>query len=627
MTDRVAAPAGRRASRPGPRIAARGGAVVVALAGALALLGAPAPLGAPRAEAGPATAPVARGPMDVYERGRASVRDILLLVAGDLKLRAEAWGKPFAAGAPRAVMVLVVDPTTSMVPELARIREAIPDVLAAGPPGMTVGVVGAATESSLPGGAEDAKNTLTLLMMIPLDGRKNLLEAVREGAGAFGSSVTEPRAVVLVTREGGDGEDDVEATRSALEARGAAFYAIAPEAAFERPWDYDFEQREVADLGLTQRMHPVPKRRKRGELFYGADVAFPLVPYKWELEEFPFAQTEFDWPGTHGRFPPPSGFGYWCLATLSWSTGGRCFVHNFRAPGARSREEDRTLTLYDMGFLNLFAPDLRPREKVLASLQGMRRAHAIVRIWEHLADDVAPVVRDHGTLEKPGGGALTPRPMLPIRTNTPFATTYRLAADVARARETAVDRKARVEQALDWWVDEAKRETTGEVSRTDPLRQRVEADFDLLGSQLLKVRFHWGEVIGALDAIDRNVFDGAKTVVLRPEPLAAGLVVLRPTFRLPDVVRASAFVDAMASVRRIAQKYHNTPWAVAVERGVLFTVSPVVIEPRPEPRTDPRPEPPKKPEKPAKPEPPAKPPPPPPPERPGSGVGGPTTNK
>jgi len=567
-----------------------------------------------------------RGPSDVYERGRASIRDILVLVAGDLKLRADAWAKPFAAGAPRAVMVLVVDPTTSMGPELQRLRDALPDVMAAGPAGMQVGVVGAAAESSLPGDVEDAKHTLTLLFMIPFDGRKNLLEAVREGAGAFGAAVTEPRAVVLVTREGGDGEDDVEATRAVLEGRGVAFYSIAPEAAFERPWDYDFEQREVADLGLTQRMHPVPKRRKRGELYFGADVAFPLVPYRWELEDFPFAQTEFDGPGINGRFPPPSGFGYWALATLSWSTGGRCFVHNFRAPGARSREQDRTITLYDMGFLNLFAPDLRPREKVLASLEGMRRAHVIVRVWEHLADDAAPVVRDHGTLEKPGGGALTPRPMLPVRSATPFATTYRIYNDVVRARATAVDRKARVEQALGWWADEAKRETTGEVSRTDALRQRVEADFDLLGSQLLKVRFHWGEGIGALDTIDRGVFDGRRTVVLRPEPLAAGLAVLRPTYRLPDVVRASAFVDAMASVRRIAQKYRGTPWAVMVERGVLFTVATSVIEPRPEPvRPEPqRPEPPKRP---AKPEPAGKPAPPPPPERPGSGVGGPTTNK
>lgn len=157
--------------------------------------------------------------MDVYERGRASIRDILLLVAGDLKLKADGWGKPFPAGAPRAVMVLVVDPTTSMVPELQRIRDAIADVIAAGPAGMTVGVVGASAESSLPGGVEDAKNTLTLLMTIPLDGRKNLLEAVREGAGMFGSTVTEPRAVVLVTREGGDGEDDVERDGRARGAR------------------------------------------------------------------------------------------------------------------------------------------------------------------------------------------------------------------------------------------------------------------------------------------------------------------------------------------------------------------------------------------------------------------------
>jgi hypothetical protein len=588
-----------------------------------AVLTAECALAAPVAAAPPPGAPAPRGPADVYERGRASIRDILVLVAGDLKLRADAWSRPIAANAPRAVLALVVDPTTSMLADLERIRAALPEIVAAGPARMEIGVLGAGAEGTMPGTVEDASGALTMLHAIPFDGPKNQLEAVREAAGWVTSTVSEPRAIVLVTREGGDGEDDVEATRAVLVDRGIAFYAIAPEAAFERPWAYDFVQREVEDLGLTQRLNPMPRQRRRGELFYGGDVAFGLVPYRWELEEFPFAQTEFDWPGSSGRFPPPSGFGPWCLATLAWSTAGRCFVHNFRAPGARSAQEDRTLTLYDMGFLNLFAPDLRPRERVLAALEGMKRAHAIVRIWEHLADDTAPVVRDHGTLEKPGGGALTPRPMLPVRSATPFATTYTTYNDVLRARETAIDRKKRVEQALAWWADEAKRETTGEASRTDALRQRVEADFDLMGAQLLKVRFHWGEVIGALDAVERGTFDGSHLVALRPEPLAVGLNVLRADYRLPDVVRASAFVDAMAAVRRTSSKYHGTPWAVMVERGVLFTVHTRAIDLRPPPRPE---NPPKEPPRPSKPPQPP-PPPPPPPERPGSGSGGPTTNR
>jgi hypothetical protein len=605
------------------RTPSRGVRLVLALAAAAAVvvLARAAPAGEPSFGV-----PAARGAVDVYERNKASLEAVLVHVAKDLKVRAAAWPGKAGAG-PGAVLLLVVDPTTSMQAEMLELRQALVAAVAEGPAGMRVGVLGAGAEYQPPGSLEDARGALTALHALPLDGPKNLLEGVREAVSELRVPATEPRAVLCVTREGGDGEDDVEATRSVLEGRGVAFYSIAPEAAFERPWDYDFEQREVEDLGLTQRMHPLPKRRKRGELFFGADVAFPLVPYKWELEEFPFAQTEFDFPGTRGRFPPPSGFGYWCLATLSWSTGGRCFVHNFRAPGARSREEDRTLSLYDMGFLNLFAPDLRPREKVLAALEGMRRAHVIVKVWEHLADDVSPVVRDHGTLEKPGGGALTPRPMLPIRSNTPFATTYRLWSDVTRARETAVNSQGPRRAGARLVGRRGQARDDGEASRIGRAAAAVEADFDLLGSQLLKVRFHWGEVIGALDTIDRGVFDGTKTVSLRPEPLAAGLVVLRPTYRLPDVVRASAFVDAMASVRRIAQKYHGTPWAVAVERGILFTIGTVVIDPRPEPRPDPRPEPPKKPEKPAKPEPPPKSAPPAPPERPGSGVGGPTTNK
>lgn len=610
----------RRASRR-PRTDRSTRAVLAgALAGVLLVGG----LRAPPARGGP-EAPTPRGPSDVYERGRASLRDILVLVAGDLKLRADAWPRAFAPGAPRASLVLVVDPTTSMQPELLRVRAAIGDVAAAGPEGMAVGVVGVATESCPPGRLHEVRNLLTLLSALPLDGPKNLLEAVREATGHFAPSVTEPRAVVLITREGGDGEDDVERTRAALEAKGAAFYAVAPEAAFERPWVYDFVSRDVPELGLTQRMNPAPKSRRKGELFYGADVAYPLVPYRWEPAELPFAQTEFAWPGISGRFPPPSGFGYWCLATLCFSTGGRCFVHNFRAPGARSREQDRSLSLYDLGFLNLFAPDLRPRDRVLASLNKMKRVHVLVRIWEHLADDAAPVVTDRGTLERPGGGALSPRPMLPVRSARTLATTLRSTDEVAVARATAAERRQRVEVALGWWVEENKRATTGDEPRTDPLRERVDADFALLGVQLLKARFHWGEAVGALDALPRDVFAGGRTVVLVPEPLAAGRVELRPTYRLPDVVRASAYVDAMAAVRALAQRYPSTPWAVMVDRGHVFTLTHRVIEPPPprppRPPTAGRPTTPA----PAAPVPPQPAGPPPPPERPGSGSGGPTT--
>jgi hypothetical protein len=362
----------------------------------------------------------------------------------------------------------------------------------------------------------------------------------------------------------------------------------------------------------------MPRTARSGELYQGGDVAFGLVPYEWEFQGLRFAQTQFSWGGP-GTFPPPSGFGVWCLATLSWSTGGKCFVHNFRAPGARSPTQDRHLTLYDMGFLNLFAPDPRPRAEILKALAGMKRARVLVKIWEHLAAEEAPVIRDHGTLEIDRGG-LAPRPAIPVRSNTYLNLVFREFAEVERALETARARRARVEEAVAWWVDDARRETTpvsdGDL---DPLRQRVEANFDLLGFQLVKVRFHWGEVIAALESIRADEFrDDRVEIRLFPRVIARGA---RPmgSERLPDSARTGAFLAALASGRRIVARYHDTPWAAVVDRGETWTIEKAYRQ------VDPRPPPPPSKGNPPKPAPRQPPPAPPPPQRPNSGVGGDTT--
>ncbi len=600
------------------RTSSRGAPLAVALVATVAgLLRAPtAPAGEP-----PLVVPAARGAVDVYERNKASLEAILVHVAKDLKVRAASW-PPRGGVGPGAVLVLVVDPTTSLQPEMLELRQALVAAMREGPTGMRVGVLGAGAEYQPPGSLEDARGALTALHALPLDGPKNLLEGVREAVADLRTPATEPRAVLLVTREGGDAEDDVEATRSLLVERGVAFYSAAPEAAFERPWEYDFKPREAPDLGITQRFTPLPRRRTKGELYYGGEVPFGLVPYRWELLAFPFAQTEFDWAGP-GRFPCPSGFGYWPLATLSSSTGGRCFVFNFRAPGARSKADDRHVELYDLGFLNLFAPDLRPRAEVLRALEESRKALAIVRVWDHLADETAPLVLDLATLERSGGG-LSVRPMGPVRSATDFETTYRDRRELARAREIAGERRRRAEQALGIWLEEVRREVTPQsTGRQDPLLERVEADFDLLGWQLMKVRFHWGEVLAALDGIVPAVFDGERRVHLVPVPLARGVTAVRRDARIEDGARAASYMDVMGSGRRLVNKYHGTPWALFVQRGVVFTLTVRIEEPRP---PDPRPEP-APPVKPMPAPPPVPPRPPPPPIRPGSAGGGPTTNK
>ncbi len=604
----------RAAPRPGSRRAIRRLIPLVALLALATLL--------PRAASGGGDVPAPRGAVDVYERNKPSLRACLIHVAKDLGDRAGAWpGRAPGSDGPGAVLYLVVDPTTSLRGAMVELREALVDAVTEGPKGLRFGVLGVACEDSPPGPIGPARDALTALSLAPLDGTKNVLESVREAAGALHVPATEPRAVVLVTREGGDGEDDVEGTRAALLERGIAFYSIAPEAAFERPWDYDFKDRPVPDLGITQRWTPLPKRRVRSELFYGADVAFGLVPYDWELREFPLAQTQFDF-GVPGRFPLPVGLRL-LVPRHAVVVDGRAGLRlRLRARGGTAAAEAHGAPLYDHGFLNLFAPDLRPRHEVMRALGEERKATTIVRIWEFLADEEAPIVLDHGTLER-AGQSLVARPMRPVRSGTDFEGRFTTAREVAKARERAIERKKRVEQALAWWTDDAKRETTPTGESPDPLRRRVEADFDLLGFQLQKVRFHWGEILAALDEIDPAVFDADKRVRLVPMPLAIGVRSLRPDLQFLGLDRAAAFVDATVTGRRVGAKYHSTPWALFIQKGAFVTVKALVEDPRPPPERPARPDGPPKPPKPSGPPPKPEPAgPPPPPRRPSSGGAG-----
>ncbi len=555
---------------------------------------------------------------DVFERNKSSLKDVLVHVTGDLKSRANAWAASSRAGSGAgAILVLVVDPTSSMRGEMQEIHDALPEAVAAGPPGMKIGVLGAAAEWTPPGEVQAAAGALVVLKTIPLDGGKNLLESVREAADELRLPATEPRSILLVSKEGGDGEDDVEATRDLLLQRGIAFYSVAREAAFERPWDYQGPTKDVPDLGLTERLNPLPRKKTKGELFYGGDVAFGLVPYRWEVPAFPFAQTEFGWPGG-GRFPVPSGFGYWPLASLSWSTGGRCFVYNFRAPGARTKTQDRTLTPYDFGFLNLFAPDLRPRPEILRALDQDPRARAIVKIWGLLADEQAPLVLDHGTLERDETG-LVSRARLPVRSSTPLEVVYESLQQVNRAKAVAAERRKRGEQAIQAWKDEERRERTPSDRDPGPLARRVEADFDLLGFQLVKARFHWGEVRAALDSIKPEMVENDRRVRLIPVPVALGITMIKPDLSLGSILRDAELIETIAVGQRLASRLRTSPWELFVTKGLEFTFRLLQEDLRPSPRPD-APPPDKRPTTP-----PPAPPPPPPPERPGSGNGGETT--
>ncbi|MHC5011626.1 MAG: hypothetical protein ACYTG6_11880, partial [Planctomycetota bacterium] len=420
----------------------------------------------------PVTADVsseARTPAEVYER-RGHLADCIVYVAKDLRVRYEA--DPDRGP---AVLMLVVDPTPTLADELKVLGEALAEVWREGPEGLRVGVMGAMAEYSEPSGIRrQAESALAGLAFLPAPGPKNIHEWVRQGARQLGREASRgPKALLLVTEEG-EGEHDVEATRDVLLERDISFYAIAPEAAFERCWMRTFTPREHPDAGLTETFHPAPRPRAAGALFYGGDTAFELVPYKWE---FDLAQAEFVWVRPP-RYPVPSGFGYWSLATLAYSTGGRYFIYDFTSSPTRGRtrgRRDHRTLLYDYSRMNLVAPDLRPRRRILKDLAADWRAETIIRIWGHLADEANPVLQSIGTLERVGG-SLAMRPARPVRSTANPEPWYYDMGDVREAIELVRGRLNAVEQALKWWSSANARARTPR-GESNPLQERIEADF------------------------------------------------------------------------------------------------------------------------------------------------------
>ena len=539
----------------------------------------------------------ARTPGEIYERKK-HLGEIVRYVAKDLKARWEADKEQ-----PPAELLLVIDPTTSMKDEIAVLQEALDDAWKEGPLGLRIGVYGIGVDSykapsRLP---KDARGSLASLAFLPSDGPRNMLQCVRAAADRFAESEAGPKAILLVTQNFDGAEDDVEETREAIMDSGAAFYCVAGEAGFERAWLQEFEARDYPAHGMTERYNPQPRKIKKGSLYYGGETAFGLVPYRWE---FDLAQSDFVW-SRPPRYPVPSGFGYWSLATLSYTSGGRYFVYDFAlpanhatrlvAPEAETTGKDakkkkrkgwwkgrknKGKQTYDYARLALFAPDLRPRTRVLKSLGKDWRAQTIVRIWEHLANDAVPVVQRIGALERRGSSLVT-RPERPVRSQVPPLTWFEDMDDVKKATRFIKQRKTAVETALKWWESANAKERKTKPGE-DPLAERIEADFQLLGVQLRKVRFHHGEAMAALKSI-KPLDVNYRRVRILPKPLAMGTELPAKKIELGDEEREARFAEVFLASSRMARKYPDTPWALILKKGwmLTFTKDVQIIEPEP----------------------------------------------
>ena len=231
----------------------------------------------------------------------------------------------------------------------------------------------------------------------------------------------------------------------------------------------------------------------------------------------------------------------------------------------------------------MLAPDLRPRARVLKSLSKDWRAQTIVRIWEHLANDAVPVVQRIGALEK-RGGSLATRPERPVRSQNPPLTWFEDMKDVKKATRFIQQRKEAVDAALKWWASANGKERKTKPGE-DPLAERIEADFQLLGVQLRKVRFHLGEVLAALASI-KPLDVTYRRVRLLPRRLVTGIELPARRIDLGDEERDARFAEVFLAQSRMARKYPDTPWSFILKKGWMMTfVKDVqIIEPEPDPR-------------------------------------------
>ena len=119
--------------------------------------------------------------------------------------------------------------------------------------------------------------------------------------------------------------------------------------------------------------------------------------------------------------------------------------------------------------------------------------------------------------------------------------------------------------ATRWWSAENARPTTP-PDQADPLTERVEADFQLLGVQLGKVRFHWLARRAALERI-KPLHVSHRRVRLKPVILATGAVRRPAADALESEPLEVAFAQLWASIVKVRLRYPRTPWSLVLEKG------------------------------------------------------------
>jgi hypothetical protein len=491
-----------------------------------------------------------RSSSHLYIRGSKSLSAVLDVIGRDLRLAAKK-GPP--------LLIVLVDPSPRPA-AAARALGGPLEKLGDRVPGSRVLV--AAVDGDLPSadGPQDLDVASKAIAAGAKGGVRNLLGAVRRAAKTY-RSWRGPKNLLLVAEAGTSIEEDMEETLAFLTRADMRFSVVAGEAAFAQPRTWT----PARPTGFVLRLTGHPDMR-RDTAYPACDVPFPDTPGAWD---FSLAQTVYRLTPQHrylpNQFKLPSGFGYYHLARLCAETGGRYFLYSF----VRTRS---TLRLtYDYGMMRLFAPDLRSRAAIVADLARHPLASVLYRIWRRLAEPrcgvilrsapVAPGGPD-GRLRSTEEAAISPNRVIKLYFTGKGDTVW--VADTLRQRLGAV---ASALAALDDAVRAYRLETNGRIRSGD---HRWVAQADLMRLQLLRVRFHTGEILATLNDLREEDFHN-ESITLSPRPIYRGTVPV-PGMKLPvEPEQVRALHEVIGELEHVEETYTGTPWGYTATLGELHT--------------------------------------------------------
>jgi hypothetical protein len=223
---------------------------------------------------------------------------------------------------------------------------------------------------------------------------------------------------------------------------------------------------------------------------------------------------------------------------------------------------------YDYGLMRLFEPDLRSRGEILAELPRRPLVTTIYRIWERLAQPSVGVIRRRPPISLTGPSRVSEETdTIP---NRPIHLSFSGPGETVWVADTLRQRLREVEAALATLAAAIGEDRRTRTRGVPGVRHRWLAQADLMRLQLLRVRFHLGEILASLLDIREEELHN-ESIHLRRRTLYRGSMPERGA-SLPAEPRQLVFLhEAVGETERMEETYEGTPWGYAARCGELFT--------------------------------------------------------